>query len=152
LTKNLKKFTAKKKSNFCFIKTYNLPIPRPLLRMSKLQKKPSALKREHPALQNMKFLHFFLLLWVIFALLDPDSEYGSGSTDLIQLRIQSGYGSETLVSEHTVQLSLLRLEFLFIASYPHFHFYKMLFMMGLEFSCFVDFCVCIFKTKIEYGT
>jgi hypothetical protein len=53
---------------------------------SKLQKKPSALKREHPALQNMKFLNFFLLLWVIFALLDPDpdSEYGSGSTDLIE--------------------------------------------------------------------
>jgi hypothetical protein len=41
--------------------------------------KPSALKREHPALQNMKF---FLLLWVIFALLDPDPEYGS--TDLIE--------------------------------------------------------------------
>ncbi len=40
--------------------------------MSKLQKKPSALKREHPALQYMKFLIFFLLLWVIFALLDPD--------------------------------------------------------------------------------
>jgi hypothetical protein len=36
------------------------------------QKKPSALKREHPALQNMKFLNFFLLLWVIFALMDPD--------------------------------------------------------------------------------
>jgi hypothetical protein len=35
--------------------------------MSKLQKNPSALKREHPALQNMKFP----LLWVIFALLDP---------------------------------------------------------------------------------
>jgi hypothetical protein len=32
----------------------------------------------------MKFLNFFLLLWVIFALLDPDSEYGSGSTDLIE--------------------------------------------------------------------
>jgi hypothetical protein len=30
-----------------------------------------ALKREHSALQNMKFLHF-LFLWVIFALLDPD--------------------------------------------------------------------------------
>jgi hypothetical protein len=27
--------------------------------MSKLQKKPSALKREHPALHNMKFLNFF---------------------------------------------------------------------------------------------
>jgi hypothetical protein len=39
----------------------------------------------------MKFLIFFLLLWVIFGdLLDPDSEYGSGSTDLIES------GSETL--------------------------------------------------------
>ncbi len=51
---------------------------------SKLQKKPSALKREHPALQNMKFLNFFLFLWVIFALLDQDSESESGSTDLIE--------------------------------------------------------------------
>jgi hypothetical protein len=40
--------------------------------MSKLQKKPSALKRGHPTLQNMNFYKFFLLLWVIFALLDPD--------------------------------------------------------------------------------
>ncbi len=32
----------------------------------------SALKREHSALQNMKFLDFFLLLWVILVLLDPD--------------------------------------------------------------------------------
>jgi hypothetical protein len=31
-----------------------------------------ALKREHPALQNIKFLNFFLPLWVIFALIDPD--------------------------------------------------------------------------------
>ncbi len=37
-----------------------------------LQEKASALKREHPALQNMKILNFFLYLWVIFALLDPD--------------------------------------------------------------------------------
>jgi hypothetical protein len=40
------------------------------------------------SLQNMKFLNFFLLAWVIFALVDPDpdSEYGSGSgsTDLIE--------------------------------------------------------------------
>jgi hypothetical protein len=67
---------------FLGIKNYNLPIPRPQERTSKLQKKPSALKREHPALQNMKFLNFFLLLSVIFDLLDPDSEYGSGSADL----------------------------------------------------------------------
>jgi hypothetical protein len=31
-----------------------------------------ALKREHPALQNMKILDFFLFLRVVFALLDPD--------------------------------------------------------------------------------
>jgi hypothetical protein len=32
----------------------------------------------------MKFLKKFLLLWVIFALLDPDSESGTGFTDLIE--------------------------------------------------------------------
>jgi len=37
--------------------------------MPKLQEKPSALKREHPAIQNMKFF-----LWVIFALLDPEPD------------------------------------------------------------------------------
>ncbi len=55
--------------------------------MSKLQKRPSALKREHPALQNIKkILIFFLFLWVIDALLDPDtdSEIEYGSTDLIE--------------------------------------------------------------------
>ncbi len=30
-------------------------------------------KREHPALQIVKFLHFFQFSWVIFYLLDPDS-------------------------------------------------------------------------------
>jgi hypothetical protein len=48
------------------------------------EKKPSALKREHSALQKMKFLIFFLFLWVIFALLDPDSQSEYGSTDLIE--------------------------------------------------------------------
>ncbi len=42
--------------------------------MVKLQEKPLALKREHPALQKMKFIHFFLFLWVIFVLLDPDPD------------------------------------------------------------------------------
>jgi hypothetical protein len=41
------------------------------IKNSKLQKKPSALRREHPALQNMKFL-LVLFLVVIFAFLDPD--------------------------------------------------------------------------------
>jgi hypothetical protein len=31
-------------------------------------------KIEHPALQNIKILYFFLFLWVIIALLDPDSD------------------------------------------------------------------------------
>jgi hypothetical protein len=46
--------------------------PKASIRTFKIQEKPSALKRRHPALQNMKFLHFFQFLWVIFALLDPD--------------------------------------------------------------------------------
>ncbi len=51
--------------------------------MSRLQKKPPAHKRGHPTLQNMEF---FLLLWVIFALLDPDlySNSGSGSNGPIE--------------------------------------------------------------------
>jgi hypothetical protein len=52
--------------------------------MSKLQEKPSALKREHPALQKMKFINFVLCLWVTFALLVPDPDSESGSTDLIE--------------------------------------------------------------------
>jgi hypothetical protein len=43
----------------------------------------------------MKFLYFFLLLWVIFALLDQNPDPESGSTDLVEkgsnpgLRIRS---------------------------------------------------------------
>jgi hypothetical protein len=80
MIKNWKKFTAENFYLFIIIKNYNLPIPWHPQRTSKLQEKPSALKREHSALQNMKFHNFFLFLWVIFALLDPDPE----STDLIE--------------------------------------------------------------------
>jgi hypothetical protein len=45
------KFTAGKKIHFFKIKNYNLPKPRPPSRTSKLQKKPSALKKE---LQHFK--------------------------------------------------------------------------------------------------
>jgi hypothetical protein len=45
----------------------------------KLQEKPSALKREHPALQEMKFKNFFLFFQTIFALLVPDTDPGTGS-------------------------------------------------------------------------
>jgi hypothetical protein len=53
----LKKCTAKR--FFYFYENYNFVIPRPPERTSKLQQKPSPLKREHPALQNMKFINFF---------------------------------------------------------------------------------------------
>ncbi len=60
--------------------------------MSRLQKKPAAHKRGHPTLQKHEF---FILLWVIFALLRtririhwPD-----------WIRTQSGSGSETLLQD-----------------------------------------------------
>jgi hypothetical protein len=65
--------------------------------MSKLQEKTSALKREHPALQKMKIITFFLCLWVIFALLDPDPGTDPGTPlnpDSIRIRIHNtGFGS-----------------------------------------------------------
>ncbi len=46
-----------------------------------------SLQLSKEAIQHFKtwtFTNFCLLLWVIFALLDPDSESGSGSTDPIE--------------------------------------------------------------------
>jgi hypothetical protein len=64
MTKNFKEFTAKKFDIFLSVAIFSsLGL--------KLQEEPSAHKREHPALQNMKFLDFFLFLWASFALLDP---------------------------------------------------------------------------------
>ncbi len=45
--------------------------------MSKLQEKPSALKRKYPALKKRKFMNFFLFLWAVVALLDPDTDPGT---------------------------------------------------------------------------
>jgi hypothetical protein len=87
MTKNRKKFTAEKKLNFLLDQKLQYTIPKPPYRKSKLQKKHSTLKREHPALQKLKFLNFFyfcgsfLPSWIR---MDPDYEYGSGSTDLIE--------------------------------------------------------------------
>jgi hypothetical protein len=43
---------------YIFDPNCNLLVPVLLLKKSKLHEKPSALLREHPALQNLKFLHF----------------------------------------------------------------------------------------------
>ncbi len=61
-------------------------VPGPLKMTSKLQEKPSAHKREHPALQKMKFINFFpfcrsfLPSWIRFRIQGPH-----------WIRIQSGY-------------------------------------------------------------
>ncbi len=49
-----------------------------------LQEKPSALKREHPALQNMKILYFFSIIVGHFC---PTGS-GSGSAILMRIRIR----------------------------------------------------------------
>ncbi len=59
----------------------------PLSRTFKLQGKPPALKREHPALH-------FLLLFVIFVHLDPDPDPAD--------QIQRGSGSPTLIHKINV--------------------------------------------------
>ncbi len=59
---------------YCFwSKNCNLLSPRPPERTSKMQKKPSALKRTSSP-SKLEISKFFLLLWVIFALLDPDTD------------------------------------------------------------------------------
>jgi hypothetical protein len=75
MTKNWKKFTAEICKYVFLIKNCNLLIPRPPYRTLMLQEKPSTLKREHPALQNMKILYFLSILVAHF--FPPES--GSGS-------------------------------------------------------------------------
>ncbi len=79
------KFNSGKKWYF-LIKNCNLVlIPKDL---QLLEKPSSTLKREHPA-KNMKFLNFFLYLWVISALLRVHV--------LDWIQTPSGSGSETLL-------------------------------------------------------
>jgi hypothetical protein len=46
--------------------------PKASIKDVQVTKEAFSLKREHPTLQYMEFLNFFLLLCVVFALLDPD--------------------------------------------------------------------------------
>jgi hypothetical protein len=89
MNKKCKKFTAEKILKFVKEKLQLI------LRASKLQEKSSALKREHPALQNMKFLDFFFVghfspFWILIRIRIPDSE--SGSTDMTHMTTDH-YGS-----------------------------------------------------------
>jgi hypothetical protein len=62
-----KKNTAEEKFSFFFDQRLQFAYPF----LSKLQENHLALKREHPALQKMKLISFFLFMWVI-ANPDPD--------------------------------------------------------------------------------
>ncbi len=55
-----------------FTESGSVLIPRPPYRTSKLKEKTSAHKREHQVLQKRKFINFFQIFRVIFALPDPD--------------------------------------------------------------------------------
>jgi hypothetical protein len=70
MTQKLKKNTAEKKK--ILIKNYNLPIPRPPERTSKLQKKPSDLKRGHPTL--FYFCGSFLPSWIRIRIQIPNPD------------------------------------------------------------------------------
>ncbi len=58
--------------------------------MSKLQEKPLALKREHPALQKMKFIYFF---YVCGSVADPYPGFGAFLTPGSGMGKKSGSGS-----------------------------------------------------------
>jgi hypothetical protein len=68
MTEHSKKNTAEKLFYLCLIKNSNLLL-------TNRQKKPSALKREHPPLKKIIFINFFLCMWVNFSLLDPDPQH-----------------------------------------------------------------------------
>ncbi len=96
LTKRIRYF-LNKKLLFTYSKVSIRDVRRPTSNYRR--RLPSALKREHPTLQNMKFLNFFLFLWVIFALLDPDPLTWL-NPNTIRIRIQNTWSYS---SNHCVQ-------------------------------------------------
>jgi hypothetical protein len=77
MTKNKNKISAEKKFEFFFDQKLQFTYPRPPYRSSKLQKKPSGLKRGHPTLQNMNlkkkfyFCGSFLPSWIQIRISNP---------------------------------------------------------------------------------
>ncbi len=82
-SKNWKKFTAE---NFLFISKTTIYLSLGLHKGRPVTKKAFSSQKRTSSNSNHEITYFSLLLLVIFALLDPDpdSEYGSGSTDLIE--------------------------------------------------------------------
>jgi hypothetical protein len=79
----------KKKYSRNFLKSFL--IKNCTLLMSKLQEKPSSLKREHPALQKMKFNLTFLPSWIRIRIANPDPDMDPAThlnPDLIRIWIR----------------------------------------------------------------
>jgi hypothetical protein len=87
----LKKITAEKKLIFFGSKT-TIYLSLGLHKGCPSYRRSLQPSKKHPALQNMKILYFFLFLWVIFSLLDPDLDPAT------QINADpSGSGSRTLI-------------------------------------------------------
>ncbi len=115
MTKNWKKITAEKFFFLFFTKTA-IYLSLGLHKVCPSYRRSLQLSKE--AIQHFKtwtFTHFCLLLWVIFALLDPDpdSEYGFRIRIRIHrpdwIRIQSGSGSTTLIQIRLIFLMRTRI-------------------------------------------
>ncbi len=76
------------------------------------------------------------------------SGYRRVSATALKYVARDGILERHFLAKHSSLSSLL--EFMSGFSTPVFTFHKMLFMHRLEFSCFADGFVWIFKTKIEY--
>jgi hypothetical protein len=86
----LKKFKAEKKFTFFYQTTIYLSLG--IHKERQITEEAFSPQKRTSSTSKHEISKIFLLLWVIFSLLDPDpdSEVGYGSTDLI------GSGSETL--------------------------------------------------------
>jgi hypothetical protein len=69
MTKNLKKYKAEKKLHF---PDHKLQCTYPV--DSKAIEEAFSPPKRTASTSNMKFLNFFLFLWVFFAILDPDPD------------------------------------------------------------------------------
>ncbi len=100
MTKNWrKKFTTEKNAIF-FDQKLQFTYPHATIKDVQATGEAFSPQREHPTRQNINFLNFFLYLWDIFTILDPDQDSESGSTDLIES------WSETLFLAQNLILSL----------------------------------------------
>jgi hypothetical protein len=91
MTKNLNEFTADKKIKILGIKNNNIPILRPIKYFQATEEAFSPQKRTSSTSKHEISCNFFLILWVTFALLDPDTDPLTSFNP-----VPSGSGSETL--------------------------------------------------------